>query len=64
MSNEKISRSEAKDIATVIMAIHARYIDGAAFEDSLSLVDEDEQQMIIDEMCKISNSMIKRIEKK
>ena len=27
MSNEKISRSEAKDIATVIMAIHAKYIE-------------------------------------
>lgn len=63
---EKITKSEAKDIAMVLMATHAKFIDGEAFEFEYceDLVSEEEIQMIIDEMRKYSDSMIKKIEKK
>lgn len=61
---DKISKQEAKDIAMVLIAIHSKQIDGEAFSDCENLIDEDEAQLIIDEMKKITDSMIKKMEKK
>lgn len=59
-----MTKQEAKDIATVLIAKTAICFDGAAFDECNPALTESEQYKIVREIEKISEQMIKRIEKK
>lgn len=61
---DKISKQIAKDIASLIIAGSISYIDRECFAESEDLLTYEEQEMVIKEMQKISNSIKNRLSKK
>lgn len=59
-----MTKQEAKDIATVLIAKTAICFDGTAFDECYPSLTENEQNKIVREIEKISEQMILRIEKK
>lgn len=59
-----MTKEQAKNIASILIARTAVCFDGTAFDDCNPMLSEKDQDKIIQEIEIISNSMVEKLEKK